>query len=277
MQDRDNYIFRCESGIHRLYFNDRLTNMRIYPVQRGDEPVMLAPGGRIVPSAVWYGEGWLEDNPLKKRRYFSEESALEGELKLITERLGGSMEETDSIEAARYPAYRAISKDRFAYVLEIEAAEADSDEIDDVEVDTGFTVEKSGDEWKILYDGEVWASAKTWDDVYSVMSNINLYVADIISKGPNALKGFTAYYKWKDNDRDKSKILFDGGTDTGFVIQSIGGDFLCYQNGACLNEIFPTMEAAQTEAKLRYTVEKFDSMMRQIGVGGDEEDEDDYL
>jgi hypothetical protein len=159
--------------------------------------------------------------------------------------------------------------------MEIEAAEVDNIDVDNTEVDTGFIIEKSGGEWKILYDGEVWAAAKTWDDVYSVMSNINLYIADIISKGPNALKEFTAYYKWKDNDKDKSKILFDGGTDTGFVIQSIGGDFLCYQNGACLNEVFPTVEAAQTEAKLRYTVDKFDSMMRQIGIGG--EDEDDYL
>ncbi|MDR2343514.1 MAG: hypothetical protein LBD86_03175, partial [Spirochaetaceae bacterium] len=67
------FEYRMKENAYTLYIDERPTNMRIYPVQMGDEPVMLSPDGRIVPSTVWYGEGG--PGKRKRRRYASEKEA----------------------------------------------------------------------------------------------------------------------------------------------------------------------------------------------------------
>jgi hypothetical protein len=226
-------------------------DMRVYPVQRGDEPVMLSFDGRIVSSVVWYGEGGPEDIPVN-RGYVTEEAALEKELKLAGRWISDSEAESDYVSETFQSGHKPIGKDRFAAVLINRNAE----------IDTGFIFEKSDEGWNILYDGAVWAAAKDWDEANSVMNHIKSYIVDILSKGPNALKEFTAPYTWE--NKGTSKMLLDNGVATSAVIQPVSRGFLCYYKGDCSEEIFPTMEAAQAEAQLCYTGAKFKSLMEQV-------------
>jgi hypothetical protein len=234
--------------------------MRIYPVQRGDEPVMLSPDGRIVSSVVWYGEGGPEDIPVK-RGYVTEEAALEKERELAGRWILDSEAESEYVSETFQSSHKPIGKDRFAAVL-IKG---------NAEIDTGFIFEKSDDRWNILYDGAVWASAKDWDEANSVMEHIKSYIIDILSKGPKALKEFTARYTWE--DKGTSKMLLDNGVATSALIQPVSRSFLCYYKGDCSEEIFPTMEAAQAEAQLRYTGAQFESLMKQVRDAMNEDEE----
>jgi hypothetical protein len=51
-----------------------------------------------------------------------------------------------------------------------------------------------------LYDGAVWGTAKEWENVYTVVGHIFLYTGEMIAKGPNILKEFTASYTREDRD-----------------------------------------------------------------------------
>jgi hypothetical protein len=254
---RDTFMFQKKGNRYILHYNDKQTDIRIYPVQEGDETIKLTPDGRIVPAIIWYGEGGPAGSP-EKRPYPSEKAALEGELALVKKWHFDLMNIKNVVSEIRLPAYKPIDADRFAYIMEIES----------VQVDTGFTIEKSGDEWKIIYDGDQWGAAKTWDEIYSIMSHIKLYLDDILAKGPTALKEFIAPYAWE--TRGAAKVLLDQGKATGAVIQPFGSNFLCSYNNLCLDEIFPTLEAAQTELKVRYTLDKFDNLMDQIIIEEDE-------
>jgi hypothetical protein len=225
---------------------------------------MLSPDGRIVSSVVWYGEGGPKDIP-GNRAYVSEEAALERELELagkwIVDSEVESDGESDYIAETFQPGLRSAGRDRYAVILGS----------GNTEIDTGFIFEKSDDGWNILYDGVVWAAAQDWDDANNAMNHIKSHTIDILSKGPNALKEFTAQYTWK--DKCASKELFDNGKATGAVVQPAAGGFLCYYKGNCSEEIFPTMEAAQAETKLRYTEDKFKLLMEQTFNGTDEDEE----
>jgi hypothetical protein len=260
---RTTYEFKKKGDGYRLYFNDEPTNMRIYPVQRGDEPVMLSPDGRIVSSIVWYGEGGPEEDNPGKRRYDLEETALTEELERIDRWFYSSPEGADYFPDTVRPAYKPVSKDCFMYILEY----------NDAQIDTGFTIEKSDEGWNILYDGAVWGVSKTWDNVYSVMNHIKYYIGDIISKGRTAFKEFIAYYTWKDND--ESKLLFDHGKATGVFVKPGPGGFFCHYDGNTGPEdVFPTLLEAKIEATLRYTGDKFQSLIDDITIEPDEDEEE---
>jgi hypothetical protein len=258
--------FRRNGNVYTLYYDGKPMDVRVYPVQRGDEPVMLSPEGRIVSSVVWYGEGGPEDSPVK-RAYISEEAALEKELEMagrwIIDSEVESNGESDYVSETFHSGHKPIGKDRFAAVLISGSAE----------IDTGFIFDKSDDGWNILYDGAVWAAAKDWDAANAAMNHIKSYIIDILSKGPNALKEFTARYAWK--DKGASKALLDNGTETSAFIQPASGGFFCYYNGDCSEEIFPTMEEAQAEAQLRYTGDKFESLMEQVNDATEDDYEDE--
>jgi hypothetical protein len=225
--------------------------MRIYPVQEGDEPVMLSPDGRIVPSVVWYGEGG--PGQTRKRRYPTEGAALNGELNLM-ERWNKELEaEAGIVSVESRPfnlIFKASGKDCFTVML-------GEDENDGV--DTGFTVKKSeAEEWTLWYDGAVWTAAKEWEDVFAAIVRIRLHAGLIIERGPAALKDFTASFSWRDKAR--SSILLDRGKPTGFIIRPSGGGFFCYHHETP-EEILPTKEAAQRETVIRYAGEKFNTLI----------------
>jgi hypothetical protein len=232
--------------------DEQRTDVRIYPVQIGDEPVMLSPNGRIVPSIVWYGEGGPNR---EKRRYTSEEAALKKEMEQVSGWfVRKERENYNYVPEVSRPVFKQISRDRFTV----------AEKSGKTEVDTGFTVEKSGDVWRVLYDGVVWGITKEWENVYTVVGHIFLYTGEMIAKGPNILKEFIASYTWE--DRDGSKILLNKGKPTGVTVRPGPGGFHCYyrDGDACPEDIFPSLEEAQIEAKLRYTGAEFRSIMGNI-------------
>jgi hypothetical protein len=244
--------FRWDKDGYRLHVNEQPANLRIYPEQRGDEAVMLSPDGRVVPSTVWYGEG----GPYHagKRGYALEEEAVAKELDMISNWFAETDTETEGEDSEYVPestgiGYKPITGERLAVVMLIKREDGET------ETDTGFSVEKSGDEWNIIYDGQVWGRKKQWSDVQSMMSHVDLWVGDIIKEGPEALKEIIDRYSW--SDRDAAKALFDGEKNTGVVVKSAYGGFVCYFNDFCPEDVFPAMEEAQIEATLRYTRDEY--------------------
>jgi hypothetical protein len=254
------FEFRQKGKNLDLYVNEQRTNIRIYPVQTGDEPVTLSADGRILPSTMWYAKGSLGDDDGTTRSYVSRRAALQGEQERISKwYISYEKEKNHFIPQKLTPVIKKAGDDFFKILIKEDA------------IDTGFTVEKSDNSWNFFYDGAVWGNAKTWDDTITVMGHIIFYAGSLLCKGPKALKEFIARYTWKDGN--KIKTLFDDGKKTGFVVQPGYGGFICSHNGSSPEEVFPTMEEAQIEAKLRYTKEKFDSLMGQLAI---EEGDDDY-
>jgi hypothetical protein len=246
--------FKWKKDSYRLYVNEQPMDARVYPVQRGDEPVMLSPDGRVVPSVVWYAEG----GPVKteKRCYVEETTAVETELDMISKwYVAGDIEneESDYELETTCIGYKPIGMDCLAVIITVATEDEQTD------VDTGFTIAKSGDEWKIFYDGAVWGKGKKWSDVTSMMTHIKRHVGEIMMRGPEALKDFIAPYYWEGTN--KSKALFDDGEKTELVVQSGYGGFICSFNGFCPEDVFPTLEEAQIEAILRYTMDKYNLSM----------------
>jgi hypothetical protein len=246
--------FKWVKDAYRLYLNERPTNLRVYPVQQGDEPVMLSPEGRVVPSAVWHGEGGPGN--AERRSYAREKTALEEELNRVTNWLAetGDDAEDEDADSGDVPettgiGYKPISDDRLAVVFFVNR------EDEEIEEDTGFTVEKAGTKWNVVYDGAVWGKRKKWSEVQAMMSHIDFYIGDIILKGPEALKEIVDRYSW--SDRDTAKALFEDEEDTGVVVKPAYGGFVCYFGVFCPEEVFPTMEEAQIEAVLRHTMEQY--------------------
>jgi hypothetical protein len=237
------FQFRQNGDDLELYMNEQRTNVRIYPVKMAEEPVMLSPEGRVVPSTVWYATGSMADDDGTTRSYVTEEAALQGENERIYKWFVSYEEEKNHFVPQKItPVLRGAGRDFFKIV------------ISESEVDTGFTVEKPDHGWNFIYDGIVWGNAETWSDTITVMGHIVFHLGDLLYKGPEALKEFTAQYIWK--DRDGAPALFDDDQETGFVIQPGYGGFICSLNGSGSEKVFPTMEEAQIEAKLRYTKEK---------------------
>ena len=253
------FEFRQKEGAYALYIDGQQTDLRIYAERLGDGPVMLSPDGRIVPSEVWYAEGGPYDR--SRRSYATEEAALQEEKERIVRWFMHSQQEQyHYVPRIIKPVFKKTDTDRLGFFMG-EGEEG---------VDTGFRFEKSGEKntWNVCYDGEVWAVAKEWDALYSVMAHILLYVGPILAKGPSALREFTARYAWRDQDAAKS--LFDQGNPTGFVIRPAGrGGFFCHYRADSPGEVFPTLAEAQIEAKLRYTKERFDSLMNSLDSEAD--------
>jgi hypothetical protein len=215
---------------------------------------MLSPDGRIVPSTVWYGEGG--PGKRKRRRYASEKEAFKGERELSNKFFMASKGEGHYETESDSPLFKALGIERFALMLGKD---------DDTAADTGFTIEKSGSVWKVFYDGTVWGTAKTWDDVHSVIAHILLYVGDIASKGPKTLKEFIAPYSWA--DKDGVKTLLNNGKTTGITVKPGPGGFFCHYNDSFYPEdVFPSLEEAQTEAMLHCAGGEFYSMMGNITI-----------
>jgi hypothetical protein len=242
--------FKRVKDEYRMYVNEQPVDLRIYPVQRGDEPVMLSPDGRVVPSTVWYGEGGPRHEG--KRCYALEDEALNKEFAMMRDWFAETDAETeDEDEDSEYIpeetgiGYKPVEGGRLAVVMLIER------EDEEIEEFTGFTVEKSGDEWNVIYDGLVWGRNKKWSEVQSMMSHIDFCVGDILLNGPEALKEIIDRYSW--TDRGTETALFDDEKNTGVVVKPAYGGFVCYFNDFCPEDVFPTMEEAQIEAVLRYT------------------------
>jgi hypothetical protein len=216
------FQFRLTEDAYILYVNEQPSDMRVYPTHQGDEPVMLSPDGRIVPSIVWYGEGGPDQT--KRRRYTSPEAALEGELEIIQQWTDEEEEEDEEDEESLPSEYhtfklifKAIDIGHFAILL---------GENERTGVDTGFTAKKSEEgPWQVWYDGAVWGVAKEWNQVHAVMVHIELYVGAIIGKGPKALKDFIAPFSWQ--AQDQSWVLLDHGRPSGFIVRPSGSNYLC--------------------------------------------------
>jgi hypothetical protein len=253
--------FKWNKDAYRLYLNERSTNLRVYPVQIGDEPVLLSPEGRVVPSEVWYGEGGPGN--AERRSYALEKTALEEELNRVSAWLtetGDDTEDEDEDEdedSGDIPeitgiGYKPLDRDRLAVVFIVRREDGATEE------DTGFTVEKAEAKWKLVYDGAVWGNNKRWNEVQAMMSHIDFYIGDILLQGPGVLKEIVDRYSW--SDRDTEKALFEDEKDTGVVVKPEYGGFVCYFNDFCPEEIFPTVEEAQIEAVLRYTRDEYSSL-----------------
>ncbi|MDR3343306.1 MAG: hypothetical protein LBT14_11085 [Treponema sp.] len=262
MRDSVNHLIQFRhnaDGTHALYINEEPTDLRIYSVQTGDEPVKLDSGGRIVSALVWYAEGGPYEQ--KKRAYTSEEAALDTEIKRFDrwydraqEKLAEEEAEDDGEEydpSSINPHFKATGLNRYALFLWENGNE-------ETEVDTGFIIECSGNaaqeqsestQCQIYYDGQIWYTAP-WLDLDAIIGHIMLHIGTLLFEGPQALKAFTAEYTWL-RGKDGTHRLFDAGEDTGIAVRS-GGSFCYYGTAAAPQEILPTLRAAQIEAELHY-------------------------
>jgi hypothetical protein len=134
------FEFRRAGDGYRLYIDGEPASLRI--LHKGSRWLAMEPGGK---------------NP---RVYAAPEFALEEERKLIRKRYDG-MGEYIAVD------FKFAGENRLAVVLK---------KPNGLITETGFTVEKSGDAWNIMYDNEVWGTEKTIEDVYAAMSNIPIII-----------------------------------------------------------------------------------------------------
>jgi hypothetical protein len=169
------------------------------------------------------------------------ELALEGERNLLRKRYAGIGEQI-AVD------FKFAGKNRLAVVLV---------NIRGFVTETGFTVEKSGDTWKIMYDKEVWGTGKTIGDIYASMSHIIPPVLDILNQR-RSIKDFTLFIRWVQIQEGVYR-LHDGGKVTGMTIRKLGELYCCWDD-TTLAGVFPTLAEAQQECKLQYLGRKTGNM-----------------